>query len=670
MHEELYVFNIIRSFLPPMSKIIILRKPYNLPAILTPDLDGDGLYEILVGYKWQDETYVLVLKNVNNCWHSIANFKGDWYYITSYWYYLSNSYLKIPSTFQERDITLYPASLKTVLGTKWGYIDNHGNFQIKPQYDSAMSFQTNGLAIVGVKDLFGIINILGNYIVKPKYGSINEFSEERAVVVDDKGFEIIDESGKVLTSKAYNYIGSFHDGRVLFSDTDKDNDSMYGYLDKNGKEVIPPKYQSANDFIDGKALVKISEKQFALINLKGDRLKTYNYPFVGPYGDGLLVYKESLVGKSGYIDEEGKVILPIKYPTALAFNEGIAIVNMSDGIANNYGIIDKKGNFIIKPLYNQITSIGEKRLALGKAIDEKQPYIGSKYSIADTNGNLLTDFKYISVTDYKEGLATACDNINIFFINVTGKVSEDLPILVGCGTLCVQGVLIQANVDNRLSYLNKSGQVVWRQNNIIPLNNLYSIIEKKYKPNKDYLVYYPELTGIKLKEVENKINNRLKELSQAKDIVSDIQLDYGYSGDFSVEFFDKNLLVLELDGYKFRFGAAHGMPTRLYPHIDLLSGAFYELKDLFKQNSDYVKVLSDIIGNEIKTNEDYSYVFPGTFKGIQPNQPFYVYENALYIYFNPYEIAPYAVGFPTFKIPFTEIKSIIDTNGSFWKSFH
>src|SRR5665647_276476 len=102
MQNEFYVFNILRNILPPMSKILLLQEPYNLPAILTPDLDGDGLCEIIVGYEWQCEKYVIALKNFNNYWYSVANLKGDWYNITSYWYYLSNPYHETPPIFQER----------------------------------------------------------------------------------------------------------------------------------------------------------------------------------------------------------------------------------------------------------------------------------------------------------------------------------------------------------------------------------------------------------------------------------------------------------------------------------------------------------------------------------------------------------------------------------------
>ena len=122
-----------------------------------------------------------------------------------------NPYIKIPSIFYERILTLYPAPLKTAKGTKWGYVDHNGNYNIKPKHDYAMNSQSNDLAVVSMNNLFGIINISWNYIVMPQYGGINDFFEERAIVMDDKGFKTIAESGKVLTSKAYSYIGSLHE---------------------------------------------------------------------------------------------------------------------------------------------------------------------------------------------------------------------------------------------------------------------------------------------------------------------------------------------------------------------------------------------------------------------------------------------------------------------------
>lgn len=571
---------------------------------------------------------------------------------------------------RNRASKLYPVSIKTLNGVKWGYIDNKGDIIIKPQYDYARDFEDNGLAVVEINGKSGVINESNNFVIEPKYETITGFSEGLAQVVDNGVFKVIDEGGKVLTPKGYSYIGSYSEGRAVFYDKNREGKFLYGYLDEKGQEIIPLRYESAGSFNNGKAVVKIRDNQYAMIDLNGNILKIYNYAFVGDLGDGLLAFQESTGGNFGYINESGKIVIVPQYAGAQAFEEGRAVVNTSEDFKNKYGLIDKKGNFIIKPEYNDLNLLREGMVAVGKAIDPEKPYIGSKYAIADINGKFLTEFIYNSVSEYKDGLASASDDKSTFFIDRTGNRVKSLPMLSGRGTVSMDENLIKADIDNRVSYLDKTGKVIWRQNTIIPLSDKYKIIEEKFKPNVNYLVYYPQVQGMDNKDVEKEVNNKLKELSQVKNIGSDVQLDYNYIGDFLIEFFKKNLAVLELNGYQYYFGAAHGMPTKNHPHINLINGNFYELKNLFKPNSDYVKVISDIIGNQIRSDDKYSYLFPGAYKGIAANQPFYVDEDNLYIYFAPYEIAPFAAGFPTFKIPFSEIMNIINTQGEFWRSFH
>lgn len=570
-----------------------------------------------------------------------------------------------------RFINLYSAKIKTLKGDKWGFIDNKGNFVIKPIFDYAYDFQDNGLAIVEINDVFGIINTFGNYLVVPKYNYINQFSEGRAVALENRQSKVIDESGRILNTKNYDFIGNFTNGRALAANFNKEGKYFYGYLDRQGNEVIPLQFEFASDFVDGKAVVKIKDNEFALIGPSGEILNRYKYYFVGNLGDGLLAFKENREGKYGYIDESGRVIIKPEFTMALAFSEGRAVVtNGSDRTANKFGLIDKTGNYIIRPEYNDIILLGENKVAVGKAIIKEKPFIGSKYSIADTQGNFLTDFIYFGVSSYKNGLASAYDDKNTFFIDYKGRVVKNLPIVNGSGSLTFVKELIRAFVDNRLTYFDKNGRILWKQSTIIPLNNMYRIRERKYKPNKDYLVYYPQIEGMKNAALEANVNERLKRLSQVKPIDPNVQLEYGYGRDFSIEFFKKNLLVLELNGYNYPLGAIHGMPIKIYEHIDLVTGRFYELKDLFKENSNYVQVLSDIIGEQIKKGQQHFYVFPGSYKGISKDQPFYVDKNALYIYFLPYQIAPFVAGFPTFKIPYKEIMNIINVNGEFWRSFN
>lgn len=523
---------------------------------------------------------------------------------------------------------LYPVSVRTTNGTRWGYMDAQGHIRLEPVLEAAQTFQPNGLAVVVKNGRAGVINLQGQYAVQPVYDSINSFSEERAMAIDSQGFKMINEQGAVLTKRAYPFIANMHEGRAIFYDENPNqtNDSpslLYGYLDASGNEVIRAQFASANDFQQGKAVVQIKDQEYALIDRNGNRLATYPYAYVGPLGDGLLAFQKESSGKYGYIDERGNIRIQPKFTSAFAFNDGQAIVNTAEDYKSNYGVINMLGSFVIQPAYNDIRELGESRYALGKAINPEQPYIGSVYAITELNGKILTEFIYRNVENYKHGLASASDGNQTYLLDLSGRPAPGYPRVTGAGTMeVVAPDLIKVFVDQRLSYVNRSGQMIWQQNTIVPLHPPYQVREEKYKPNRDYLVYYPQVDGLANQTEQGKLNAKLKELSQVRPIPADQQLDYTYTGDFDITFYQKQLLQLQLTGYNYPAGAAHGMPTMVYAIINLSNGQLYELKDLFNPNSDYVKVLSQIVGEQIKNDSQYSYVFPDTYTGISAEQPF------------------------------------------------
>lgn len=573
------------------------------------------------------------------------------------------------SIISEISTELYPASVREIEGIKWGYIDNKGQFIIKPDFQFAMGYQDNGLAIVSKNDYMGVIDENGDFIIDPKYDYIEKFSEGIAIANNKNGYYAFSDSGKKIFEYRY-YIGNFKEGRAVFVEVNRDNQWIYGYIDKFGEVVIPAKYEVANNFKNGKAVVKLVKGDYEIIDTSGNTIQIFKYPFVGDISEGLLLFKEQIDGKFGYINENGEVIIKPKFGSAEAFKDGTAVVNASTDYKNKYGLIDKKGNFIIQPIYNDVKLLDERMVAVGKAIDKNNPFIGSKYALTNTKGKLLTDFIYYGISNYKDNLASVYDNNYTFFIDKLGKKVSKLPTVKGIGTLTLEKKLVKADVDNRISYLDKSGPIIWKQNSNVKLNEMYRVQEIKYNPNRNYLVYYPKVLGIKDAKQQRHINEKIARLAQVKKIDSKKQLDYNYYGDFSIEFFKKQLLVLQLSGYNYPFGAAHGMPTLIYVHVGLRDGKIYSLEELFKKNSHYVKVLSDIIENQIKAQGPDSDIWLNEYKGIKRDQPFFISENMLNIYFYPYEIAPYAAGFPTFHIPFKEIENIIDTKGSFWRSFN
>ncbi|MGE5653478.1 MAG: DUF3298 domain-containing protein, partial [Bacillota bacterium] len=208
----------------------------------------------------------------------------------------------------------------------------------------------------------------------------------------------------------------------------------------------------------------------------------------------------------------------------------------------------------------------------------------------------------------------------------------------------------------------------------IVLSDRYFIKQTLFAPNRDLSITYPIIKGMHDQAIEDRVNSFLKDALIPKEmlaVTSNETLTYGYRQEFKVSLFKKNLLNLEVFGYQFPKGAAHGMPIRNHYHLDLTTGKFYDLTDLFLPQSDYVQRLSAMVRDQIK-QDAWPLISQSLelYKGVAAKQPFSLTADAIELYFTPYEIAPYAAGFPTFAIPYDSIGDMIDTNGALWRSFN
>lgn len=176
-------------------------------------------------------------------------------------------------------------------------------------------------------------------------------------------------------------------------------------------------------------------------------------------------------------------------------------------------------------------------------------------------------------------------------------------------------------------------------------------------------VYYPHIFGLHNPSVERLINTAI--VSQTQQLINEQIGNMPTTveemlGHYEIKNNQRDVLSLSLINYTYHYHAAHGLTYIKSLTFDLQKGKLYELKDLFKPESDYVKRLSVIIeaqiaARNIQTLEE--------FTAIKPDQDFYIADKSLVIYFQLYEITPYAFGFPMFPISVYEIEDIIDENG-------
>ncbi|MEG0905777.1 MAG: WG repeat-containing protein [Cellulosilyticaceae bacterium] len=568
-----------------------------------------------------------------------------------------------------RDIgMLFPAMERSSQGNRYGYINEKGKWIVKPEYERTYPFSDEVGSVV--KDnLYGLVNKQGKQILAPTYQSISLFEDGKAVVVAEQGMGIIDTKGKMLTKSFYTYVDNYQDGAAIIGVGQKDGTMLYGYLNEKSEEMIPPIYKVANAFQDEKALVQGMDEKYHFIDKTGKVLETVDVPIVYGYSDNRIVFGTSIGGLLGYIDDKGQVVIAPMYQSASPFKEHVAIVNTStDYKEEEMGLIDEEGTYIYPNTYNDILYLGEERVALGKAISTEEPYIGSMYAIGDIKGNRLTDFIYYGVSAYEGGMASAYDDTNTYFIDLQGNKVSNLPTVAGTGTLVKEDNVIAANVDYETSYFRPEGKVIYETNSLIKLGKDYSIQIQKEKPNRNYLAYIPQIQGMKKREAQKKMNEQLNAWSQSELIHAKEVADSTYYSDFEVTYYKENLLVLKILSSTYPFGAAHPMPTIKTPVINLATGEIYKLEDLFNTQKDWKGELNTLLQEMAKKEPISDTLFSDTNVEIGENQPFYVDNEALYIYYPPYEIGPYSSGIITFRIPFTEINSIVNQEGSLWQA--
>lgn len=124
--------------------------------------------------------------------------------------------------------------------------------------------------------------------------------------------------------------------------------------------------------------------------------------------DEVRLFKEGLgavckAGKWGFVNKEGKIVIPIKYDAVIDFSEGLCGVKNRQ---NKWKYIDKTGKDITMPIYDDVSAFKDGLARVWK--DDKYGYIGK-------DGKEKTRF-YTMIFNYKEDVAVA---------NQGGEINED-----------------------------------------------------------------------------------------------------------------------------------------------------------------------------------------------------------------------------------------------------
>jgi len=177
---------------------------------------------------------------------------------------------------------------------------------------------------------------------------------------------------------------------------------------------------------------------------------------------GLFPIREK--GKTGYIDNTGKVVIKPQFDYGWEFSEGLAPVQTGE----DWGYIDENGKIIIKPRFFEAGLFKKGFAKVGiyfenrKVVDNMVGYYGyinkkgiivnekdvedtdaeysngllmfrtnknepdSKIGYKDKNGNIVIEPKYNAGTEFSEGLACVSSGNNRSFIDTKGNLVINL----------------------------------------------------------------------------------------------------------------------------------------------------------------------------------------------------------------------------------------------------
>jgi uncharacterized caspase-like protein len=238
-------------------------------------------------------------------------------------------------------------------GFAYGYINRNGEEVIPLKYDDASDF-SEGLARIAITNYskpsgefvpleYGFIDKTGKEVIPRRYADADSFSDGLARVFDGRKYGFIDKKGKVILPFKYGEGGRFSEGlapQKMIAD-------KYGFIDKSGKVAIAPGYDFAYPFYKGAAIVGLDNRPLFKINKKGKIIFLFTgVELIGDDFGDLIPVKVN--GKWGYMNLEGKIVIPANYDEALSFQDGLAFVY----IGTRAGYIDPTGKEVIPLKYN------------------------------------------------------------------------------------------------------------------------------------------------------------------------------------------------------------------------------------------------------------------------------------------------------------------------------
>lgn len=309
---------------------------------------------------------------------------------------------------------------------------------------------------------------------------------------------------------------------------------QYGFIDSTGKVVIAPRFKAVGTFSEGLAAAR-EGGYYGYIDTKGDWKIPPQYDYATEFTEGFAIAFKN--GKPFYINHNGQVPFVIDKAEQLKpFKNGFATV----GIKENVGLINKKGQSLLEPIYANIYDF---RNGLFRVLSNDFKQGVATVGIIDTVGYWLVPlYKYRAIQPFSEGFAKVFFNkkevqgfINlkgelVFELNDSGDVRISHDARLQDGVFPIQIYQKQKGEDGQIKVstdyeglMNLKGERVLNDTSIIHLLPVgKGLFKAMYKGGETYAIdkygkhiplkaYNEDTEDLKGRNLEEFLNNMYKE---------------------------------------------------------------------------------------------------------------------------------------------------------------
>jgi hypothetical protein len=380
--------------------------------ILEPSIKADFINEIRNGMaKVSSERYIeedgYGTKNAFYKKNGIIKTNGSWILEQKYSFIEDNIFETEP----KNELVLIEENNKV------GYADKTGKVIVEPLYDAIENnFSTNYYAKKGVSEvkngnLIGYINHEGKQVLPLEFSKVSNFygifDVKDAVTVAQKQnrkYGTIDRHNNTIIPFEYDFIGMDNRNDTLSFVKQK---NKWGVINPFGQPVVPIRYSSVKYlqkpntknalievFLDSSVVSYLDEKGNFLEGNPNKNLIIINQG--GKFGIKTDQNAETFLVNPTYdfIEEFGKV-----GKTSWA---KVGIKDPKDSKKLLYGIIDNKGNTVLKPEYLEIGILSEGKIAVQQNDKSKDKQL---FGYFDENGKKVIDFAYYKAFPFSDNMA-------------------------------------------------------------------------------------------------------------------------------------------------------------------------------------------------------------------------------------------------------------------------